>query len=536
MSKITISLGALLWVSACAFAQNEPFGVLLEPVEIADLGGLQSFAFGQHDGKWLIVGGRLDGLHRRQPFAAFDVVGNNNMLIVVDPIQQQKWSMSMSSLPVEISEQLSSTNMEFHQEGDYLYLIGGYGFNESTSSRMTFDKLTAIHVPLVIEAVMNQTSLDGLFRQITDSEFAVTGGHLKKINTTFYLLAGNKFDGNYNPMGNPTYTQTYTNAIRKFNLTDDGTTITIQHLPSLVDEEHLHRRDYNATSQILPNGDEGISIFSGVFQPSINLPYLNSVTVDGAGYSVVPDFEQYYNHYHCAVLPIYSETNNEMHSIFFGGIAQYYDSLGILVQDDNVPFVKTIARVTRYADNSMMEFKLPIEMPDYLGAGSEFIPLETISQFVNGVIKLDDFTSDTTHVGYIYGGINSTAPNIFFTNTGSQSSASSTIFKVSSITNQTSGTSNPNPGHDEVLKMRVYPNPNQGQFEITFRLDKPETVTLSIVDEAGKKVDQVQIKNLKKGDNTIPYNLKTSKPKGSYFVIIETPDQKAISKVIIAAE
>ena len=92
------------------------------------------------------------------------------------------------------------------------------------------------------------------------------------------------------------------------------------------------------------------------------------------------------------------------------------------------------------------------------------------------------------------------------------------------------------PVRNEVLKMRVFPNPNQGQFEITFRLDKPETVTLSIVDDAGKKIDEVQYINLKKGDNIIPYNLKISSPEGHYFVIIETPDQKAISKVVIAAE
>jgi hypothetical protein len=52
-----------------------------------------------------------------------------------------------------------------------------------------------------------------------------------------------------------------------------------------------------------------------------------------------------------------------MHTVFFGGIAQYYDSLGILVQDNNVPFVKTIARVTRDASGTMAEYKLPIVMP-----------------------------------------------------------------------------------------------------------------------------------------------------------------------------
>ena len=62
-------------------AQTTPFNVHLEPLAIDNVGGLQSFAFGQHNGKWLILGGRLDGLHRRQPFASFDLAGPNNQLI-----------------------------------------------------------------------------------------------------------------------------------------------------------------------------------------------------------------------------------------------------------------------------------------------------------------------------------------------------------------------------------------------------------------------------------------------------------------------
>ena len=119
-----------------------------------------------------------------------------------------------------------------------------------------------------------------------------------------------------------------------------------------------------------------------------------------------------------------------MHNVFFGGIAQYYDSLGMLVQDNNVPFTKTIARVTRDASGTLVEYKLPIEMPALLGAGSEFIPIDNIPQYKNGVLKLDDFTADSTLVGYIYGGISSSAKNIFFTNSGTQSKANSQIFKV----------------------------------------------------------------------------------------------------------
>jgi hypothetical protein len=67
-------------------AQTSPFNIYIEPISIPNVSGLQSYAFGQHDGKWLILGGRLDGLHRRQPFAAFDIAGHNTQLIVIDPV------------------------------------------------------------------------------------------------------------------------------------------------------------------------------------------------------------------------------------------------------------------------------------------------------------------------------------------------------------------------------------------------------------------------------------------------------------------
>ena len=168
-----------------SLSQSLPFQVAIEPLTIPNVGGLQSFAFGQHDGKWLIVGGRLDGLHRRQPFASFNIAGNNNQLIVIDPLSQMSWTSNLDSLSTSIREQLSSTNMEFHQAGNYLYLIGGYGYNFTSSSRKTFDQLTAIDIPQVINAVINNTPISPFIRQISDPKFAVTGGHLKRINQIY---------------------------------------------------------------------------------------------------------------------------------------------------------------------------------------------------------------------------------------------------------------------------------------------------------------------------------------------------------------
>jgi len=530
--KLATFLG-LIFLSLSVFSQTTPFSIYIEPMNISGLGGLQAYAFGQHNGKWVVVGGRLDGLHRREPFAAFDIAGNNNQIIVIDPVSQQKWTAPITSLSVALQEQLSSTNMEFHQEGNYLYIIGGYGYNSASAARKTFDNLTAIDVPAVIDAVIGATSFTSYFRQISDIQFAVTGGHLKKINNTFYLIGGNKFDGNYNPIGNPTYTQAYTNAIRKFNLTDDGTMVTLTHLPTITDVTNLHRRDYNAVPQILPNGAEGITAFSGVFQPTVDLPFLNCVNIDSISYAVNNTFQQYYNHYHCAVLPLYSSSSNEMHNVFFGGIAQYYDSLGILVQDNNVPFVKTIARVTRNSAGTMAEYKLPVDMPSLLGSGAEFIPIRSVPHFNNEVFKLDDFTADSTLVGYIYGGISSTAANIFFTNTGTQSSASSQIFKVYVIKNPTVGIHDLNEQSIGTLKVQVFPNPNDGNFVVKFNLNKITETKISIYSIDGKKIEERVLTNLVQGENIFQRKIKNLDLGGTYILTIETPYEKATQKIII---
>lgn len=536
MTKKIITFLGLIFLSLSVFSQTTPFNIYIEPMNISGLGGLQAYAFGQHNGKWLVVGGRLDGLHRRQPFAAFDLAGHNNQLIVVDPVAQQKWSAPLSSLPISLQEQLSSTNMEFFQEGDYLYLLGGYGYSNTSADHITYPNLSAIKVPDVINAVINGSSFTSYFRQITDTMFAVTGGYLNKINNTFYLTGGQKFIGRYNPMGpthGPGFIQEYTNASRKFTISDNGVTLSVTHLPAIVDATNLHRRDYNVVPQIMPTGQEGLTAFSGVFQTGADLPFLNCVNIDSTGHSVNNAFSQYYNHYHCAHIPLYSASNNEMHTIFFGGIAQYYDSLGVLVQDNNVPFVKTIARVTRYANGSMAEYKLPIEMPALLGAGSEFIPKTDVPRFNNEVLKLDDFTTDSTFVGYVYGGISSTAANIFFTNTGTQSSASSQIFKVYVIKNSTTDIHDLNKQSIGTLKVQVFPNPNDGNFVVKFNLSKIAETKISIHSVDGKKIEERVLTHLVLGENTFQRKIKNLDLGGTYILTIETPYEKATQKIII---
>ena len=87
-----------LFAALVTYAQPS-FNLTIEEATLPDGPGLHSFVVGQNDGKWLLIGGRTDGLHQRQPFASFLATDNNTMAYVVDPVNLQVWSASLASLP-----------------------------------------------------------------------------------------------------------------------------------------------------------------------------------------------------------------------------------------------------------------------------------------------------------------------------------------------------------------------------------------------------------------------------------------------------
>ncbi len=527
-------LSIILLITNAINAQN--FSLSLKAINIANLSGRQSFAVGQANGKWLIIGGRTDGLHRRQPFATFDINGQPTELLVIDPISKEKWSASINTLPANIQESLKATNINFIQNNNQLYLIGGYGYSYSVADHITYNTLTAVNVSQTIQAIISGNDIASYFRQINNSLFLNTGGQLEKINASYYLIGGQNFQGRYNPMGpthGPGFTQAYSNQIRKFNIEDNGTILGINNISIITDSLNLHRRDYNALPQILPNHEQGITVFSGVFQQNADLPYLNSVTIDSININVNNNFNQYYNHYHCANIPMFSANENKMHNIFFGGIAQYYDSLGILVQDNNAPFVKTIARVSRDSLGNMAEYKLPIEMPAFLGAGSEFIYNEQIPTYPNGVIKFDNLPNDSIVLGYIYGGINSNAKNIFWVNDGSQSAASANVFEVSLIKSNTTGFDQLNKQSNGTLKLSVFPNPNDGTFKASYFLTQNTNVHIILSDSKGNKIKELALNNQSKGEHLYQQRIKNLANGGVYYITLVTEYEKAFQKIII---
>ncbi len=424
-------------VVLAVFYNEEPFAIEIDTFTIPGLPGVQSYAWGKSsDGRWLILGGRLEGLHRMRPFESFLPQYNNTYLIVVDPESRQFWTADVNLLPTSIAEQLQSTNQQFYQRDGILYVIGGYGYSPTEGDHITYPYITAIVVDSVVDAIVNNRDFTPFFRQIMDSAMAVTGGQLGYLDSVFYLAGGHYFKGRYDPVG-VNFIQRYTNEVRMFKIYYDQDTMFIYDYTAVYDSINLHRRDYNMSPQVFPNGRLGFTMFSGVFRYDANLPWFHTVDVLEDGIYPRTDFNQLLANYHSAKVPIYDSIYNVMHTVFFGGIAQYYfNDQNELVEDTQVPFVRTISKVTRYPDWFMLERKLNIEMPGYMGAGAEFIPAND-SFYSHEILYLSRLPYEKVLVGYIFGGIHSSLPNIFFINDGTQSWASNVIFRVYVIRGET---------------------------------------------------------------------------------------------------
>jgi len=496
-----------------SFAQPSfEYNLVLTPKVVSGLPGLHSYAYGQHEGKWLIVGGRKDGLHARQPFNAFPGAQNNTDIYVVDIATLQSWSASVNVLPLALKEQLQSTNMNFFQDQDTLLILGGYAFSASANDHKTFDDLTAINVSGLINAIINQQDILPFFKQISNPLFAITGGQLGKIGNDFYLVGGHRFDGRYNPMGNPTFTQSYSNQIRKFTVDNSGSQLSFSSLENITDEVHLHRRDFNLVPQVFQDGSLGYTISSGVFQINADLPFLYPVDIKNSGYFPQTSFNQYLSHYHSGKVAIFDQNQNAMHSLFFGGMSQYYYNGTALIQDNNVPFVKTISRVSRASDGSLTEHKLDVEMPNLKGAGAEFILNKNLPHFSNEVLNLAQISNDEFVIGHLFGGIQSPTMNPFANNQTNTTIADASIYEVKLVYNPSMSVGTidgQNPFH-----FSIFPNPTSHEI-VQLEIDLPYQASLDyfITSMSGKILDEGEIEGLKIGKNKMNFNLSEAKEK-----------------------
>jgi hypothetical protein len=507
MKIFSLTITILILSFSLLSQSNFNYSVYLKPIPIAGLTGLHSYASAQSGNKILMIGGRKDGIHARQPFNAFPNASNNDSLFVVDLETKSVWKRSLSELSIPLQEQLQSTNMNHFQDADTLVLVGGYAYSNTAQDHITFPKMTTISVNNLISHIVNNEAIVSDFKQIEDQVFANTGGNLNKIGSTFYLIGGHRFDGRYNPMNNPTFTQTYFDGMVKFKLNSSGVNIQYSILETITDPIHLHRRDYNLLTQIGLLNEKKLVISSGVFQISEDLPFLYPVEISADTHVARTDFNQYLSNYHSAKSSLYSQSNQTNYTLFFGGISQYYYENGNLINDPTAPFVKTIS-LLKNQNGVYEEFKMDTEMPSLKGAGANFFPSESLSKLEEEVILMDDFSGDSITIGHIFGGIESNSKSAFTDNQTDLTQADQNLYEVILVKNANASIQTiPNKNK---FKFEIFPNPNDGILNFTYTLEEKSEIYFYITDLNGKIVDEGLLSKNKKGENKCKLTLDKS--------------------------
>jgi hypothetical protein len=478
----------------------------LEETNIPGFPAFHSGAVGQHEGKWIIMAGRTNGMHGFYPPFAFPGNGRQLNVYVVDPEEGNIWSVPNDGITdVRIREQLSSSNMQFAQRNDKLYITGGYGYMNAIDDFTTFPYLTSADMGCLTDSVIAGGDINSCFNVTEDSLFAVAGGRMGRIDERYFLVFGHYFHHRYSVADLGSFIQRYTFQIRMFDLADSNSVFEPQNVQVVTDSVNFRRRDFNMTP-FEEGNEKGFYAWSGVFRDSVDLPHYTPVRIKSDGtYEVLP-FEQKLAHYHSGSFSFKTNSPGDMGGqnmhVFLGGMAEYYpDQNNQISQDSLVPFTKQFSSVQKntfsgeiseyyhgvilYPEDYCNYFQpgqIRFAFNEYEGTNAEFIPNpDLVSEQTGVVLDTSIFLSETPLLlGYVIGGIHSTGPNIADMNDPSLSFASDRIYKVY-YTMRTCADIK----ESAVSRVGLFPNPTSE----TIRVDTDDELkTLIITDAAGKTV------------------------------------------------
>lgn len=437
-------------------SESLPFEISIEQMDFTLPNGWHSGAVGLHKNKCLLVAGRTNGMHSFSvipDISNFPPSAQNTFLFVIDFKHGKTWQRSLSDPSSGLSQAqidtLSVTSPQFYQKGKTLYVNGGYGIDTATGTMGTKSILTALDIPKLIDWVTEpdeQENAGKYIRQTSHPLLQVTGGYMNQTDShdPTLLIFGQNFTGYYGDSSNGDYT----NQVRLFQILDDGVNLSIKPNDTQpVENPSYRRRDLNVVPIIRPGKEHHIPAYvalSGVFTETDGI-WTVPVIIAPDGSSVMADpqspatFKQGMNNYASPTIGLYSENNEEMFIILPGGITFGYFKQGSFYTSSEFPFTNQVTTIKLEHNNKFTQYlmngRYPVIRSQFsnpgnrllFGAGAEFIPRVHLSQYSNGVLKLDHLLDEPHVIGYIVGGIQSTLPN---TNTSSDSAASSYIFKV----------------------------------------------------------------------------------------------------------
>jgi hypothetical protein len=387
----------------------------------------------------------------------------------------------LESLNILNKDALKATNPQYVQDGDILYICGGYGKDVAQNQMLTFPILTAVNLPLLVNTILENNNPTAAFVQKEVNNLRVCGGEMDKIGDWFYLVGGHNFAGLYNQNGPPQFTQQYTNEIRKFKINHNGSSLSVSEYSAYGDQDNLHRRDFTMAPLIRPDGGEALGLYGGVFRVGVELPFYNPVYIaNDVIFDMNASYNQIFSQYTCPTIPMFDSTDGSMYTLFFGGLSvhTYNTSTQQVEYDEKVPFVKDITTFHKKANGTNAEYVMPERFDSFLGTNMVFVLDENVPHYSNEVIKLRELTSPTV-VGTLFGGIKAEIPNL------TPSSANNRMFKVT-ITPATSvQTSTPT----SIAPVRILPTQISGDTR-PFVQNLAQGTFVAIVNATGQIITQ----------------------------------------------
>jgi len=467
---------------------------------------LQSFAHGSIGTEWILLAGRtnkndsvggLHNLHANYADSSFIPRSYNGDMYWYDVSTPSTPAMSINFADLitvlrdnlcpiiglrdnseceshlnNLLEVFNSSNPLVTQNGDFLYMLGGYGpLDGDTNNYQTFNSLAQIHLPTAMNVVK------GNHEQISDEQWSnfirigidttntlvSTGAELFYINNTFYLAGGHNFGDSASSGG-----QKYLDAVYAFTIADKGTfeldlTVTdsisdkINPKDSISDITSIfRRRDGPVVPALFKNPktgnlDQGLSFYGGVFKHSKpaqkdslfawnDAIYVHpSWNTSGKNFTYDSTYNQNnHNLYACGNFVAYDSLLGEVHTFLYGGIGTgNYSGPNKLSGFTNNGMHITLDLDSLKSRNKVITDIFNSDTTKIYGAESVLILNDELTYYQTkaGVTtEIVDLATtfkngDSIDIGYIYGGIEA-----FSQNPGSygpsNSAASDKIWKV----------------------------------------------------------------------------------------------------------
>lgn len=467
IQRLFLCFGLFLICISCSKQESviipKSFDVIVEEVqEKTQFPAVQSFvlAQGSNPDQWLIFAGRTNGMHGFEldnyEGNSFPIRNFNDTIWVYNYAEDQRVGFPVNQIDGPGSLLFKATNLQHFQDGNSLYVSGGYGENDSIAvddmleRYDTYSSMARIDVDGMIKSIVAGAKKDEVNQHIiygSNEMVRATGGELYKLEDHFYLAGGHVYKGMFSVKQDGTITPTsqqYLNAIHRFKLDEVDGMLELTDASKITDgfaddSTQFRRRDLPVTPAVYfsedGSWDEGFAMYAGVFTSPKNK--IKTVETDDAwnwpifvykdgSYTIDSNLEQYTNIYSAPSFVAVDEPSRTVYTTIIGGI----DTTNMAAYSNTVSTIEQTLNENRFVYNTIQQALIP---GDHFFGAEAFMVLDDSNRLAGAKLDVFDISGlnpgDEINIGVFCGGIEAFIPNPSGFGPG-KSQASNKIWRV----------------------------------------------------------------------------------------------------------